>query len=68
MLPDIKTLTTEEKLLTMRNLWDDMRQGFENSSESAEICDLLLERAERINSGEAKLLDWEKVKGSIGRR
>ncbi|MGJ8638246.1 MAG: addiction module protein [Opitutaceae bacterium] len=66
MLPDIKTLTTEEKLLTMKNLWDDMRQGFENSSESAEICDLLDKRAKRIDSGEAELLDWDNAKSIFG--
>lgn len=61
-------MTTEEKLLTMKSLWDDMRQNFENSSESKEICALLDKRVARVESGEAELLDWEKVKGSIGRR
>lgn len=68
MLPDVKTMTTEEKLLTMKSLWDDMRQNFENSAESKEICALLDKRVARVESGEAELLDWEKVKGSIGRR
>lgn len=68
MLPDVKTMTTEEKLLTMKSLWDDMRQNFENSAESKEICSLLDRRVARVESGEAELLDWEKVKGSIGRR
>ncbi|WP_162086504.1 addiction module protein [Lentimonas sp. CC10] len=67
-MPDIKTLTTEEKLLTMRNLWEDMRQGFEESSESDEVCDLLDARVARVELGEAKLLDWDDVKGSIGHR
>lgn len=61
-------MTTEEKLLTMKSLWDDMRQNFENSAESKEICALLDKRVARVESGEAELLDWEKVKGSIGRR
>lgn len=68
MLPDLKTMTTEEKLLTMKSLWNDMRQNFQNSTESKEICALLDKRLARVESGEAELLDWEKVKGSIGRR
>lgn len=68
MLPDVKTMTTEEKLLTMMSLWDDMRQTFENSAESEEIHTLLDKRAARIESGEAEVLDWDTVKGSIGRR
>ena len=67
MIPDLKEMTLEEKLLTMRNLWSDMRQNLENSDESEEIFALLNNRVARIESGEAKLLDWDKVKGSIGR-
>ena len=68
MVPDLKTMTLEEKLLTMRNLWSDMRQNLEDSHESEEVFALLDHRVARIESGEAKLLDWDKVKGSIGRR
>ena len=68
MIPDLKDMTLEEKLLTMRNLWNDMRQNLENSDESEEIFALLDNRVARIESGEAELLDWDKVKGSIGRR
>lgn len=68
MIPDVKTMTTEEKLLTMRNLWDDMRQNLDHSVESKEICALLDERVARVESGEAELLNWDKVKGSIGRQ
>ena len=68
MIPNIKAMTLEEKLLTMKNLWSDMHQNFENSSESEEVFDLLDNRVARIKSGEAKLLDWDKVKASIGRK
>ncbi|MEO0509997.1 MAG: addiction module protein [Verrucomicrobiota bacterium] len=60
-------MTKEEKLLTMRNLWEDLWHGIENSPETSEIIELLDQRAARIGSGEAELLDWDKVKGSIGR-
>ena len=68
MIPDLEAMTLEEKLLTMRNLWDDMRQNLEDSNESEEIIALLDNRVARVESGEAKLLDWDKVKGSIGRK
>lgn len=67
MLPNVKNMTKEEKLLTMRNLWEDMRQELEGSPETPEIIDLLDQRIARVESGEAELLDWDKVKGSIGR-
>ena len=67
MLPDVKNMTKEEKFLTMRNLWEDMRNSVSNSPESSEIVELLDHRTARVQSGEAELLDWDKVKGSIGR-
>jgi hypothetical protein len=67
MLPDLKKMTKEEKFITMRNLWEDMRESVSNSPESPEIIELLNRRAARIESGEAELFDWDKVKGSIGR-
>jgi hypothetical protein len=67
MLPDVKNMTKEEKLLTMRNLWEDMRESVSNAPETPEITELLDDRVARAESGEAELLDWDKVKGSIGR-
>jgi hypothetical protein len=67
MLPDVKNMTKEEKLLTMRNLWEDMRESISHAAETSEIIELLDQRAARVESGEAELLDWDEVKGSIGR-
>jgi hypothetical protein len=67
MIPDVKSMTKEEKLLTMRNLWEDMRSDISTAQETPEIIELLDQRSARIESGEAELLDWNKVKGSIGR-
>ena len=67
MLPDVKNMTKEEKFLTMRNLWEDMREGISYASETSEIIELLDQRTARVESGEAELLDWDEVKGSIGR-
>ena len=68
MIPDLKAMTIEEKLLTMRNLWDDIRQNLENTDESEEIIAFLDNRFAGIKSGKAKFLGWDEVKGSIGRR
>ena len=67
MIPDVKNMTKEEKLLTMRNLWEDMRESVSDAPETPEITELLDDRVARAESGEAELLDWDKVKGSIGR-
>ena len=67
MIPDVKNMTKEEKLLTMRNLWEDMRESVSDAPETPEITELLNERIARVETGEAELLDWNKVKGSIGR-
>jgi hypothetical protein len=67
MIPDVRSMTKEEKLLTMRNLWEDMRSEISSANETPEIIDLLDQRSARIESGEAQLLDWDTVKGSIGR-
>lgn len=68
MIPDIKTMTAEEKLLTMKNLWEDMRETLDDPMESKEVCSLLDERITRVETGKAELLDWDQVKGTIGRR
>jgi hypothetical protein len=68
MLPDVSNMTKEEKFLTMRNLWEDMRMEVGEAPETPEITELLDRRAARVESGQAKLLDWDDVKGSIGRR
>ena len=51
----------------MRSLWEDMRDDISAAPETSEIIDLLDHRSARIESGEAELLEWDKVKGSIGR-
>ena len=68
MIPDLKAMTLEEKLLMMRDLWDDLRGTVENSEEPHQIRAILEERNARVESGEAKLLEWDEVKANIGSR
>lgn len=64
---EIKTLPTARKLQIMEMLWDDLREHFEASEISPEVAALLNERRARAERGEAKILDWDDAKSSIGR-
>ncbi len=64
---NVKVLPIEEKIRLMEAIWEDMREQFEKSSFPPDILTLLQERQERIRSGESKLLDWNRVKATLGR-
>jgi hypothetical protein len=64
---EIKALPTEEKVRIMEAIWEDMRDRFDASSLSQPMLDLLRERRMRVERGEAQLLEWDKVKSSLGR-
>lgn len=67
MIPDVSSLTREEKFLMMKSLWEDMQDEINAGPETPEIMELLDQRKARMESGESELLDWDEVKGSIGR-
>ena len=54
-------------MLTMSALWLELRETVEASVETPEICRILDNRVARVESGEAELLDWDEVKGRLGR-
>lgn len=64
---EIRTLPTEGKFQIMETIWEDLRDRFDASEISSELRELLRERRARIARGEAKLLDWDTAKFSIGR-
>ena len=64
---EIRTLPTDEKVRIMEALWEDMRDHYEEAPISQEVMDLLKERQARVERGEARLLEWDKVKAAIGR-
>ena len=64
---EIKTLPIEEKVRLMEAIWEDMRDHCEETPVSQEVVDLLKARQARVERGEARLLDWDKVKFAIGR-
>ncbi|MHB8523285.1 MAG: addiction module protein [Limisphaerales bacterium] len=64
---DVRALPVEQKLQIMEAIWEDFRDRFDRSEVPKEQRDLLDQRRGRARGGVAQLLDWESVKGTIGR-
>ena len=64
---EIKGLPMEQKLRMMKTLWEDLRERFERSEIPERHKKLLDQRRERVRTGQARLLDWDSVKGTFGR-
>jgi putative addiction module component (TIGR02574 family) len=64
---DVKSLPIERKIQIMEALWEDFRDRFERSELSTQQKDLLDRRRARVREGTAQLLDWDAVKGTLGR-
>jgi putative addiction module component (TIGR02574 family) len=64
---DVKSLPIERKIQIMEALWEDFRDRFERSELSTQQKDLLDRRRARVREGTAQPLDWDAVKGTLGR-
>ena len=64
---DVRTLPVERKIQIMEAIWEEFRERFERSQISPEQKQLLDRRRARVRNGEARLLDWDAVKGTLGR-
>ena len=64
---DVKALPLDQKIQLMEALWEDLRERFERLEVSPQQKDLLDRRRARVKQGAAQLLDWDAVKGTIGR-
>ncbi|MEI7935394.1 MAG: addiction module protein [Verrucomicrobiota bacterium] len=64
---DVKALPIDRKLQIMEAIWEDFRDRCDRLEVSPRQKDLLDRRRTRVQQGEAQLLDWESVKGTIGR-
>jgi len=64
---EVRILPADEKVRIMVAIGEDMRDHHEEAPISQDVIDLLKERQEWVNSGEARLLDWDQVKFAIGR-
>ena len=61
----ISQMTIAEKLRMMEELWDDLRARAEGVPVPQWHKDLLDERQQRIDAGEATFSDWESAKERI---
>ena len=66
--PDVKSLPVDQKLQIMEAIWEDFRERFDRLDVPQEQKDLLDSRRARVREGAAQLLDWDTVKGTIGRK
>lgn len=64
----IKALSVRETLQIMEAIWEDLRERFEGSDLSDSKKRLLDERSSRVSNGSARMVDWDSVKGSLGRQ
>lgn len=64
---EVKALTVERKIQIMEAIWEDFRERFERSEISPQQKELLDRRRARVREGAAQLLDWDSVKGTLGR-
>ena len=64
---EIKALPVDQKIRIMEAIWEDFRDRFDRMEIPQEQKDLLDERRARVREGKAQLLDWDSVKGTIGR-
>ena len=64
---DVKALPIDRKIQIMEAIWEDFRDRFDRLGISQQQKDLLDLRRARVRNGEAQLLNWESVKGTIGR-
>lgn len=67
-IEEVKALSVEQKMQIMETIWEDFRERFDKLEISDELKELLDRRRARVEKGEARLLDWDSVKGTIGRR
>ena len=65
-IADVKKLPVEEKLRLMEALWLDLREHADQAEIPEAHRKLLDERPARVESGEARLHNWDDVKDNIG--
>jgi hypothetical protein len=66
-IPQLETMSREEKLQVMEALWADLSQNDDVES-PAWHKDALEETEARLASGEEKILDWDDAKRDLRKR
>lgn len=65
---ELSQLTLREKLQIMQTIWEDLRSQVDRFGVPQSHQDTLDERRRRVESGEAKLFNWDQAKHEIGKR
>lgn len=65
MIINIQNMTTEEKLMTMELLWDDLCKNQSNFTSPNWHAAILNEREKAVADGKDKFIDWEEAKKEI---
>ena len=65
---EISQFSLREKLQIMQTIWEDLRGHVECLGIPESHSDILDSRRKRVENGTSKLLDWNEVKHSIGKR
>lgn len=65
---EILQLSLREKFQIMQAIWEDMRGRVDQFEVPQSHKDLLDTRRRQTESGESKILDWDQVKHTIGKR
>ncbi len=65
---ELSQFTLREKFQIMQSIWEELRGSVDHFEVPQSHKDILDERRRRVESGESKILDWDQVKHTIGRR
>ena len=65
---ELSKFSLREKLQIMESIWEDLRHHVDRLEVPQSHKDILDERRQRIDSGEAKIYSWDDVKHSSGMR
>ncbi len=64
----VETLSTEEKILLMERLWDDLSRRPSNVPVPDWHGDILAERLAAVREGRTSFVDWEAAKERLRER
>jgi putative addiction module component (TIGR02574 family) len=65
-IAEVRRLPLREKLQILEVIWEDLSAKVDEMEISDAERKLLDSRLERVRKGEARILDWEEVKHTIG--
>ena len=67
-LTEIRKLPVKEKLQIMEVLWEDLRSQVQEEPVPEWHKELLDNRRKAVEAGREKVLDWDQIKDSLGKR